>query len=137
MATPSAQKRLAGRRVTSREPSVIVPDAARLMPAMRLMSVDFPAPFGPTTQMSSPGSTRSDISRSATAAPYRTSIDRSSSMRFPQERSHDVAPPHHVLGNAFGDDLAVIEHDDPVRQRPYGAHHVLDEHDRRAVVANP
>ena len=37
---------------------------------------------------------------------------------------------------AFRDDQAVIEHDDAVRQRQHRAHHVLDEYDRRAVVAD-
>ena len=42
-------------------------------------------------------------------------------MRFAQERRHDVAAAHHVVGGAFGDDLPVIEHDDAVGRAPMTA----------------
>ena len=56
---------------------------------------------GPTIETSSAGPTDSDTSRSATAAPYLASTDRSSSMRFPEECSHDVAAAHHVVGGCL------------------------------------
>src|SRR4029077_14846875 len=99
------------------------------MPAMTLMSVVLPAPLGPTIETRSAGPTDSVISRSATAAPYLASTDRSSSMRLPEECGHDVAAAQDLFSRAFRDDLAVVEHDDAVRQRPHRAHHVLDEHD--------
>src|SRR6187549_2084360 len=107
------------------------------MPALTLMSVVLPAPLGPTIETKSAGPTDSEISRSATAAPYLASTDLSSSMRFPEKSGDDVAAPHHLFRRSLRDDLAVVEHDDAVRQRPHRAHHVLDEHDRRAFVADP
>src|SRR5258708_38237426 len=136
MAIPSPQKRCAGNRARSRAPSVIVPDATRWRPAMTLMSVDLPAPFGPTTHTSSPAARVSDTSHSAVAAPYRASIAASSSMRAAQVCKHDFLPFHDFGGSALGDDLAVIEHDDAIGQRHDGAHDVLDKDDGGTPVAN-
>ena len=43
---------------------------------------------------------------------------------------------HDLAGKAFGDDPALIEHDDAIGQRDDDAHDVLDENDRRALLAD-
>src|SRR5688500_3574514 len=107
------------------------------MPASALIRVVLPAPLGPTTHSSSPGRTSSDTPHSARALPYATCRSRTSSMgRYPQVRAHHFGTLHHVLGHALGQQLAVIEHHDPVRKRHHRAHHVLDEDDGRTLVAD-
>src|SRR4029453_887903 len=106
------------------------------MPATTLMSVDLPAPFGPTTQASSPDSSLSETSHSAVAAPYRAAMDSSSSMRPAGVGRHDVGPFHDIGGNSFRDDPPVVEHDDAIGERHDRAHDVLDEDDGRSLVAD-
>ena len=47
----------------------ISPRVTSTSPEMALISVDLPAPLGPTTATSSPGRTSSDTSQSATTSP--------------------------------------------------------------------
>src|SRR4029453_13778654 len=124
MAIPSPQKRCGARRVRSRPSNDKLPDATGCSPATALMSVDLPAPLGPTTHTSSPDATSMETPRSAVAAPYLTSMWRTSSMRRPQEGGHDVGIREHRRRGALREDDAIIEHDQPIGQRQDGAHHV-------------
>src|SRR5215468_4099669 len=106
------------------------------MPAMTLMSVVLPAPFGPTIETSSPGPMVSETPHSAVAVPYLATAPSSASMGFSQKRRDDLRLLHHFRRHAFRDHRAVIEHDDAIRQRHHRTHHVLDEQDRRPRLAN-
>jgi len=66
---PLSQKRCGASLVMSRPSTSSRPDATACSPAIALMSVDFPAPFGPTTTTSSPASMRRFTSATAAAAP--------------------------------------------------------------------
>src|SRR2546422_8119284 len=135
IAMPAAQNRCAGIFARSRPSSTSDPAAMRFSPAMTLISVVLPAPFGPTTQTSSPAATSSDTSHSAVAAPYFATTFLISSMRLAQESRDDIGLLHDVGGFAFGNDPSMIENDDAIRQRHDRAHHVLDEDDPRARIA--
>src|SRR5436305_2388783 len=105
----------------------------RCRPAIALISVLLPAPFGPTTHTSSRAPMASDTSMIAGAAPYETRMRSTSSMRFAQVRLHHLRPAHHLRRPAFGDHPPVAQHDDAVGELHHRAHHVLDEHDARAL----
>src|ERR1044071_5697772 len=107
------------------------------MPATALMSVVLPAPFGPTTATSSPARTERLASHTAVASPYAMRRPRASSMRGSEVRLRDLGMADDVGRRPGGDHLAVIEHHHAVGQLGHGADDVLDEHDRRAAVADP
>ena len=69
MAIPASQNLWLGSRVTSRPSKRNVPAWARNRPAIVLISVDLPAPLGPTTHTSSPRRTLIVTPRSAGALP--------------------------------------------------------------------
>src|SRR5712691_8366314 len=112
MAMPSPQNAWRGRRDRSRPSRRSAPDSIGCRPAIALMSVVLPAPFGPTTHASSPAPMRSDTSEIAGAAPYETWMRSTSSMGLPQVGGDHVRLPHHRARVALGDDAAVAEHDD-------------------------
>src|SRR5690349_7480322 len=103
---------------------------------MALISVVFPAPFGPTTHTSSPSPMMSDAFHSAGAEPWFTRRSRTSSMCYAEIRRGNVAPSHHVGRGAFRKHTSLVEHDDAIRKRGHDTHHVLDEDDRRPAFAN-
>src|SRR5260370_30911563 len=101
-------------------------------------SVDFPAPFAPTTETISAASTSKETPSSTRARPYCAETDLTlSNHHLLAEIGLD---PRRVLGgrmrDAFEYLLAVMQHDYRVRQGHDGLHHVLDHHQRRAVGAN-
>src|SRR6267142_7004525 len=114
----------------------MAPVPMRCRPAIVLINVVLPAPFGPTTHTVSPSPTASETSISAGAAPYETRMRSSSSMRFAQIRLDHGRPAHHLGGTALGDHAPVAQHHDTVGELHHGAHHVLDEHDARALRAD-
>ena len=122
----------------SRPSNTIVPARARSMPAMALISVVLPAPFGPTTHSSSPAP-HARATRPTAPAPRRRRPAGRAPQAWagrPEVGGHHLGPLHHVGGRAFGEQLAVVEDDDAVGQRHHRAHHVLDEDDGRALVAD-
>src|SRR2546422_11565534 len=125
IAMPAAQNRCAGIFARSRPSSTSDPAAMRFSPAMTLISVVLPAPFGPTTQTSSPAATSSDTSHSAVAAPYFATTFLISSMRLAQESRDDIGLLHDVGGLAFGKYLSTLEHRDPFPVSPACAHQLL------------
>src|ERR671937_834085 len=61
---------------------------------------------------------------------------RSTSSTLPPEiRFHHLRPSHHFGRTAGRYDTPVAQHDDAIGELHYGAHHVLDEHDARALRA--
>ena len=69
MAMPASQKRCGASVVRSRPSSRILPARVRSMPETALIRVVLPAPFGPTTQSSSPAPSLSETPQSAGAGP--------------------------------------------------------------------
>src|SRR3954453_3943287 len=103
------------------------------MPAISLISVLLPAPFGPTTHTSSRAPIASDTSMIAGAAPDETRVRSTSSLRFAQVRPPPPRPAHPLRRPAFGDHPPVAQHDDAVGELHHRAHDVLHEHDARAL----
>src|SRR6516162_807521 len=138
MAMPISHTRWAGRRRKSTPSNTSLPSRGRTSPATVFMSVVLPAPLGPTMHAMSPAATESETPHSACAAPYATSRWATSSIGTGSEISgHDLRTRHDLVRRALRKHAAVIEHDDAVGHRQDGTHHVLDEHDRGAAVANP
>src|SRR5882724_12274691 len=106
-------------------------------PAIALIRVVLPAPFGPTTATSSRGRMLSDTSQTATASPWATSRRSTSSIALAEVGPDDVRVPHDLTRQSFGDDLPPAQHHDAVGEVEDGPHDVLDEDDRRAPVADP
>src|SRR2546428_5346170 len=100
----------------------------RTSPEMARRSVDFPAPFGPTTPTNSPPSTVSETPFRIEALSYRTasSSTSSSGMRRPQVGLDDLRVLHHLGRRGVGDELAVIDDDDAVDDRHQLLELVLD-----------
>src|SRR5881296_415171 len=135
-AMPRRQSAWAGTDARSLPSSLMVAALIGRRPAIALMSVVLPAPFGPTTVTRSRDWTLSDTSQTATASPWATSRCSISSISLAQIGADDVRVAHHLPWESLGDDLPVAQHDDTVGQVENGAHDVLDEDDRRAAVAD-
>src|SRR3989304_6213699 len=97
--------------------------------AMALISVVLPAPLGPTTATSPPRPTGGGMSPRGGGSPYPTCRPSASSISLPEIGGHDLRLPDDVAGPALGDELAVVQHHDPVGQVDHGPHDVLDEED--------
>ncbi len=78
-ATPAALESAVEEKSTFRPSSRKSPESRRWTPATTLTSVDFPAPFSPTSAWIEPASTRIDPDRSAWTAPKLLATSRSSS----------------------------------------------------------
>src|SRR5436190_22087322 len=102
---------------------------------MVLTSVLFPAPLGPITATSSPSPTSRETSQTAGASPYEMARCRASSndMDPAQIDLDDPVVSHHLVREAGGDDLALVQHHDTMRQLEDGADQVLDEQDGDAA----
>src|SRR6185436_7021752 len=111
----------------------------RTRPEIARSSVDLPAPFGPTTPTSSPSSTRSDTPFRICALSYLTqrSFTSSSDMLCTQISLDHLFVLHDVGGRPVGDDLAVIDDDDAVRDRHQLLQLVLDHEHRGALGMQP
>src|SRR5262245_8794653 len=99
---------------------------------MVLKSVVLPAPLEPTTVTNWPRATSSETPRSAARPPYATSSERMLSTIHPllSKISFDNGRiPYHLGRRSFGDQLAVVEHAEPVRELHHGVHGVLDDDD--------
>src|SRR5262249_14670498 len=106
---------------------------------MTFTSVVLPAPFAPTTDTISPRATSNDTSRSTLACPY---CAPTASTLSKQELLAEIRLDHRGrLGGRWRrplkDLLAVVQHDDHVRERHHGLHHVLDHQERDAARAEP
>src|SRR4051794_15790289 len=131
--TPSATTRWAGRGVRSATRRRIVP---RLGTAreIALRSVDLPAPFGPSTPRSSPGSTVRPTSPSARALPSWTTRSATSSSGIAVLRPADIGLDDLRMAHDLGrrpdrDDLAEVDRDHPRDELHELAQLVLDDQD--------
>src|SRR6185312_11735358 len=129
----SANSCLPSGTCASRPSKRSVPAAGDTIPDRVFTSVDFPAPFGPTSATISPRPTRMLTPSSAVACPYRTTSPATSSIPIPHGgAAAEVGADHalvlgDVLRRAVGDDLTEVEHRDAVGQPDDEAHVVLDE----------
>src|ERR1700744_4291675 len=115
------------RPVMASPPSVIVPEAARVMPLIARNNVDLPAPLAPRMATRLPAPTLIETSRSASTDPYRTLRPLTSSIGGLTEIGrHHPGVAQHLGGRAVGDELAEIKHYKPVAQPGDERHVVLD-----------
>src|SRR5512132_1411183 len=127
----------------SRSPSSMTsPSRGRSSPLIVASSVDFPAPFGPTTQVIPPGMTCSDTPRKTSPPPYPTTTPRTSSAQGPASaaaivflRRSEVGVKHAVvvadLVRRAGDHrVPIVEDGHPVTQGHYEFHVVLHDEER-------
>src|SRR5882672_4675034 len=140
-ATP-LRTRTSGRAlVASSPPRVTVPDVARTRPLRTPSRVGFPAPFAPTSAISSPAATSRSIPNSTGPASYPAFSARTSSkgsglepfrIALPQvSLDHTLVAEHH-LRLAFSQHLSEVKHDRPPANPDDHPHDVLDQQHRHA-----
>src|SRR3954447_18552141 len=117
----------------SPSPPPFIRSSKRTSPEMARRSVDFPAPFGPTSPTSSPSLTCRETPFRITALSYRTarSFTSRSGMRGPQVCLHHFRVLHDLARWAVGEHLAVIHHDHAIGDGHQLLQLVLDHHHRR------
>jgi hypothetical protein len=91
-ASPSRAMACAGRRETSRPSKTTEPPIGRCSPAMAARTLDFPAPFEPTSDTSSPADNDSDTPFTAGASWYDTRRSVTVSIRPPGTRRARPGP---------------------------------------------
>src|SRR5690606_13700975 len=98
------------------------------LPAIEFISVDLPAPLGPSRQTISPLFRSRSTSCSICAGPIQVSSDRTSSMgAFSKIRIQNQRVVAHVFGRAFADQAAVVQDADVMRQAHDDAHIMFDQ----------
>src|SRR6266480_6632810 len=132
---PMRKISVGGRPVTSLPAKTMLPACGRTIPNTVLSSVDLPAPLAPMMDTMCPACTRSDTPRSTSTSAYpaRTSVSASSVGSAAKVRLDDVRVAADRLRRALGDLLAVVEHDDALRDVHDHLHVVLHEQDRLAL----
>src|SRR3954469_21747206 len=101
--------------------------------------VVLPAPLRPMTQTASPAATVSDTPCRMWLRPYQALRSRTSSIAL--DRLAEIDAPHllvraDVVGRALGEEPAVVQHQDAVRDAHDELHPVLDK-DHRALLVEP
>src|SRR6266542_6276256 len=107
------------------------PAIGRMKPLIVLSAVDLPLPFAPSRATTSPRRTARSTPRRTWICPYPATRP-STASRGPSVSKvglQHLAIPRHVFWCAVGDDLPVVEDDDPVRHRHDELDGVLDEDD--------
>src|SRR6266581_1952008 len=109
------------------------PAMGRMKPLIVLSAVDLPLPFAPSRATTSPRRTARSTPRRTWMCPYpATRLSTASSggvASVAKVGFQHFAIPRHLRGRSVGDDLAVVEDDDPVRYRHDELDRVLDEDD--------
>src|SRR3989454_2896668 len=109
------------------------PALGRMKPLIVFRAGDLPLPFAPSRATISPRRTARSTPRRTWMGPYpatRLSTARSGgAASVAKVGFQHFAIPRHLRGRSVGDDLAVVEHDDPVRHRHDELDRVLDEDD--------
>src|SRR5262245_45909865 len=121
--------------------SLTRPAVGRTMPQMALSSVDLPAPLLPTSVTISPASTRRLTWRRICTSPYPAlscSISSTGALRVTASEvgGHHVGVAEHLRGRALRQLLAVEENHDAIREVANGLHHVLDDDEGGAAIAD-
>src|ERR1700681_3043873 len=116
----------------------IVPDDGAITREIALSVVLLPAPFAPSSDTISPSATTSEMPCSASTAPYRATRSwiSSSIERAAEIRGDHVGVARDLLGRSFRDVLAEVQHRDAVADGHHEVHVVLDEQQRRILLAN-
>src|SRR5438309_2691547 len=140
-ATP-LRTRASGRAlVTSSPPSEIVPEVARTRPLKTPSKVDLPAPFAPTSAISSDGSMSRSIPKSTGPASKPAVRPRTSSrvsgleavgIALAEVGMDHALVPQHDLRLALRKDVTEVEDDRPAAHADDHAHDVLDKDHRHA-----
>src|SRR5258708_8387626 len=136
-ATPFRTRTSGRALVTSWPARLIVPEVARTSPLRTPSSVDFPAPFAPTSAISSPGAMSRSIPKSTGPASYpavspRTSRSGSGRLEAFRIALAEVGLDHSLVAKhdfrlAIGQDAAGVEDDRAAADPDDHAHDVLDE----------
>src|SRR6267378_2475748 len=122
--------------VTSSPPSVTVPAVARTNPLSTPSSVDLPAPFAPTSAISSPAAISRSIPNSTGPASNPAFSPRTLSsgsgpepfrIALPQVRLDHALVAQHHLRLALSQNLPKVEHDRPPADPDDHPHDVLDQ----------
>src|SRR2546428_3274189 len=124
---PARARRSGDQPLISSPPSTIRPSISRWRPTRHRRVVVFPAPFLPTSVMSSPSSTRNATFFSAWAWPYHAERPATSSIHLAQVRGDDRRIVTDRLVRPIGDDPALLHDDDALRHFGDHAHVVFDE----------
>src|SRR3974390_1840094 len=124
--------------VISLPSKIMDPERGGTSPEMARRAVLLPAPFAPIKATSCPAFTSSEMPRSAVTPPYPQTRSRISSMhRSLSEIGLDhcrIIP--NDLRRSLGDDSAVVQDDDAIRDAHHHRHVVLDKQDGDATVAD-
>src|SRR5882672_12751004 len=107
------------------------PAIGRMKPLIVLSAVDLPLPFAPSRATTSPRRTARSTPRRTWICPYPATrcSTASSGPSVTKVGLQHFAIPRHFRGGAVGDDLPVVEDDDPVRHRHDELDRMLDEDD--------
>src|ERR1700674_1017504 len=132
----------AGDSPTSSVPSSrIDPRRGLRMPAIVIISVVLPAPFGPSRQVIWPLPTCSETPLRASILPEAVTRSATSSIESSRDLGGaEIGFAHERVGldlgrRAFGDFLAEVEHRDAVGDRHDELHVMLDQEDGEALLA--
>src|SRR6476646_8685943 len=106
------------------------PRVARSTPEIVRLSVDFPAPFEPSTVTISPAASPLTASSASDMRASRAGQTRGCAMAEISLDDGRVA--HHGLRRAFGDDAALRQHENLFGKPHHCLHHVLDHQYRYA-----
>src|SRR6516164_4788580 len=135
---PQASTRGARTPVISLPSKTMDPERGGTSPEMARRAVLLPAPFAPISATSCPAFTSSEMPRSAVTPPYPHTRSRISSMhRSLPEIGFDhrrIIP--NRLRRSLGNDSAVVQDDDAIRDAHHHRHVVLDKQDGDTAVAD-
>src|SRR5712691_1822127 len=131
--TPRRNVRCGGWPAMSCPSRRIRPAMGRMKPLMVLRAVDLPLPFAPSRATTSPRRTARSTPRRTWICPYpatrRSTASSGGATSVAKVGLQHLAIPWHLRGRSVGDDLAVVEDDDPVRHGHDELDGVLDEDD--------
>src|SRR3982751_4679783 len=120
------------RRVASSPAKTMRPFRARSSPLSTFSTVDLPAPFGPTRQVTVPSSSSSVRSRRMSPRPYpATTPSRRRRGSAAEVGIQDAWVASHLVRVPFGELRALREHHDGVAQPHDEVHVVLDDEERQ------
>src|SRR5438067_434392 len=135
-AIPARTTTCAGFPATGDPSRATVPEVGRSRPAMHLSNVDLPAPFAPTSATSSPAETDNETPRSTATPAYPALSPRTSMPRSGTEiRLDDARIARDFPRRALRDHSPGFEHDHSLADGHDDFHHVLDEQQRHAALA--
>ena len=133
---PGADEACGGSRARSTPSKVSEPDLSAQQARDRVDERALAGAVRPDDADELAGATESDTPSSARAARTRLRGPWPQACRRSEIRRDDGGIAHDLRGQALRDHFALVQHDDAVGERDDRAHHVLDQHDRRALAAD-